>query len=59
MKAVLKRARVPPIHSRFHVTDNGSVWHDADRKTGPFYLADAARSLGTRSRGPGKWRPAL
>jgi len=41
--AVLKRARrAADAILASHVTDEGSVWHDADRKTGPFYLADAA-----------------
>jgi uncharacterized protein len=42
-EAVLKRARrAADAILASHVTDDGSVWHDADRKTGPFYLADAA-----------------
>jgi uncharacterized protein YyaL (SSP411 family) len=40
---VLKRARrAADAILASHVTDDSSVWHDADRKTGPFYLADAA-----------------
>jgi uncharacterized protein YyaL (SSP411 family) len=42
-EAVLKRAqRAADAILASHVTVDGSVWHDADRKTGPFYLADAA-----------------
>jgi uncharacterized protein YyaL (SSP411 family) len=42
-EAVLKRARrAADAILVSHITDDGSVWHDADRKTGPFYLADAA-----------------
>jgi hypothetical protein len=42
-QAVLERARrAADAILASHVTDDGSVWHDADRKTGPFYLADAA-----------------
>jgi uncharacterized protein len=42
-EAVLERARrAADAILASHVTDDGSVWHDADRKTGPFYLADAA-----------------
>jgi uncharacterized protein YyaL (SSP411 family) len=42
-ETVLKRARrAADGILASHVTDDGSVWHDADRKTGPFYLADAA-----------------
>lgn len=41
--AVLKRARrAADAVLASHVSDDGGVWHDADRKTGPFYLADAA-----------------
>jgi len=41
--AVLKRAqRAADAILASHVTDDGSVWRDADRKSGPFYLADAA-----------------
>jgi len=41
--AVLDRARrAADVILASHVTEDGSVWHDADRKTGPFYLADAA-----------------
>jgi uncharacterized protein YyaL (SSP411 family) len=39
---VLKRAqRAADAILASHVTDDSSVWHDAERKTGPFYLADA------------------
>lgn len=42
-EAVLKRARkAADAVLASHVNDDGSVWHDADRKTGPFFLADAA-----------------
>jgi uncharacterized protein YyaL (SSP411 family) len=42
-ESALKRAqRAADAVLASHVTDDGSVWHDADRKTGPFYLADAA-----------------
>jgi uncharacterized protein YyaL (SSP411 family) len=42
-EAVLKRARrAADAVLASHVTDDGSVWHDADRETGPFFLADAA-----------------
>jgi len=42
-ETVLKRARrAADAILASHVTADGSVWHDADRKTGPFYLADAA-----------------
>lgn len=42
-EAVLKRARrAADAILASHVTDDGSVWHDAERKSGPFYLADAA-----------------
>jgi uncharacterized protein YyaL (SSP411 family) len=41
--AVLKRARrAADVVFTSHVTDDGSVRHDADRKSDPFYLADAA-----------------
>jgi uncharacterized protein YyaL (SSP411 family) len=41
--AVLQRARrAADVLLVSHVTDDGSVWHDALRKSGPFYLADAA-----------------
>ena len=41
--ALLARARVAAdAILASHVTDDGSVWHDAERKSGPFYLADAA-----------------
>ncbi len=42
-EVVLNRARrAADAILASHVTDDGSVWHDADRKTGRFYLADAA-----------------
>jgi len=42
-ETVLKRARrAADAILASHVIDDGSVRHDADRKTGPFYLADAA-----------------
>jgi len=42
-KAVLDRTRrAADAILASHVADDGSVWHDATRKTGPFYLADAA-----------------
>ena len=42
-EAVLKRAhRAAAAILASHVASDGSVWHDADRKSGPFYLADAA-----------------
>jgi uncharacterized protein len=41
-EAVLTRARrAADAILASHVSPDGSVWHDADRKTGPFYLADA------------------
>jgi hypothetical protein len=42
-ETVLKRARrAADAILASHVTDDGSVWHDAEQKSGPFYLADAA-----------------
>ncbi len=40
---VLARARIAAdAILASHVADDGSVWHDANKKSGPFYLADAA-----------------